>query len=561
MSNRIITNKFKELLLPSIFIAMALNITSIIDTSFISLFIGTNGQAALQVLEPLIMTISVFELLFGLGGQILSLNRKAKFDEEGSNLYFTVAMLTTLIISIIIILICFLFENGLINLLGTPTSIIPYVKEYGTYLFITFPIVTTLGVLCQYIRVDGQPKFALGIIIFANIINLSLDYLFLGVFHTGIEGASLAMLIGYLLGAICTLKYYFDSKRTFKMSLSKLKIKIWTKSTIEIIKIGLPSAMMGIFDVILIYIMNIILNGTLGKIGLNIFNVCTISLLIISIIVVGFAETLSSIVPIYYSQNDYYNLKHIIHKSVKATIICSLLFTIILLIYPDGLLMFFNLDKGPNDLLIENALRIYSLSFVPMAFSSILIFYYEGIERALESGIVSSISALIGPLIFTLILYPFIGTSSVWASYPLGFSLSIVAVAIYIKIIQSRKEKEYSGLYFFKKGLIDKTKNYTLKTKNDNVKNEMYNHLKSLNVDSSYLKTLNKIINTIFDSNQKNIEIEILIIDYDDKITINMKDEGEREIMKNIEKSFSDEKIQISEVLGFNNIEYSILKT
>ncbi|WP_295721438.1 hypothetical protein [uncultured Methanobrevibacter sp.] len=56
------------------------------------------------------------------------------------------------------------------------------------------------------------------------------------------------------------------------------------------------------------------------------------------------------------------------------------------------------------------------------------------------------------------------------------------------------------------------------------MKNEMYNHLKTLNVDSLYLETLNKIIMTIFDLDNESIEIEILIIDYDDKITINMKD-------------------------------------
>ena len=82
MSNEIINHKFKELLLPSILIAMALNITAIVDSSFVATFIGHNGQAALQVLEPLILLITIFEWLFGLGGQILALNKKAEFDEE-----------------------------------------------------------------------------------------------------------------------------------------------------------------------------------------------------------------------------------------------------------------------------------------------------------------------------------------------------------------------------------------------------------------------------------------------------------------------------------------------
>ena len=100
--------------------------------------------------------------------------------------------------------------------------------------------------------------------------------------------------------------------------------------------------------------------------------------------------------------------------------------------------------------------------------------------------------------------------------------------------------------------------NYTLESKSDDAKSEMFNHLESLNADKSSIETLDKIINTIFDSNNEKVHVEILLIDYDEKITINMKDEGKREVMKDIEKSFSKDNIKVSEVLGFNNIEYEI---
>ena len=557
MSNEIISHKFRELLLPSLLIAMALNIASVVDASFVSTFIGHNAQAALQVLEPLVLLITIFEWLFGLGGQILALNKKAEFDEDGSNHYFTTAMLATIILSILILLVCFLFKDSLINLLHPTAGALPYVNAYSVYLFICFPIATVLGVLCQFIRVDGQPNFASGVIILVNVINIILDYVFLGVLHTGIEGASLAMLIGYLIGSLCILKYHFDSKRNFKFVLSKLKFGTWISSTIEIIKIGLPGASMGFFNVLLIYIMNLIVSGVLGELGLDIFNVCVSALLLISILIMGFAETLSSIVPIYYAQNDYYNLKHIVRNSVLITLICSLAFTIFLLVYPDGLLIFFKLHQMPNDGLVENAIRIYSLAFIPMAFSTMLLFYYEGIERTVESGIITIISEFLGPLMFTYILFPYIGITSVWVSFPLGFVLSIVAVAIYVRIVE-RKDSEYYGLFFIKKGLIEKTRNYTLESKNDDAKSEMFNHLKSLNTDNSSIDILDKIINTIFDSNNEKLHMEILLIDYGDKITINMKDEGKREVMKDIEKSFSQDSIKVSEVLGFNNIEYEI---
>jgi hypothetical protein len=210
-----------------------------------------------------------------------------------------------------------------------------------------------------------------------------------------------------------------------------------------------------------------------------------------------------------------------------------------------------------NDSMFETAIMLFSLSFVPMAFSTMLIFYYEGIERTVESGILSAISTLIGPLLFTSILYPVIGVNGIWLSFPLGYILSILVVSCHVKFVE-RKESEYSGLFFIKKGLIEKTRNYTIKSKDDNEKTEMFNHLESLNVDSSSSETLNKLINMIFDTNNQNVSVEVLLIDYGDKITVNMKDEGKREVRENVEKTFSQDNIKVSEVLGLNNIEYTI---
>jgi hypothetical protein len=97
-----------------------------------------------------------------------------------------------------------------------------------------------------------------------------------------------------------------------------------------------------------------------------------------------------------------------------------------------------------------------------------------------------------------------------------------------------------------------------LESKNDDEKSEMFNHLESLDADNSSIETLDKIINTIFDSNNEKVHVELLLIDYDDKIIINMKDEGKREVMKDIEESFSQDNVKVSDVLGFNNIEYVI---
>lgn len=558
MTNEIISHKFREILLPTMLIAMALNITIIVDASFVATYIGHNGQAALQVLEPLVLLVTIFEWLFGLGGQILSLNKRAEFDITASNRYFTSSLLTTVVISLVIIIMGFLFENQLINLLHPPTAeVIPFVKNYAIYLFMAFPIATIMTVISQFIRVDGQPNFASAVIITANIVNIALDYVFLDIFNMGISGASLASLIGYIAGMILVLKYYFDSKRTFRTV--KVKFSTWVKNSLEIIKVGFPGASMGLFDLILVYIMNLILGGILGTIGLDIFNVCVNALLIISIIVVGFAETLSSVVPVYYSQNDFFNIKFIVRRSIMLSLLCSIVFTSVLWIYPDAFLIFYNLH-AVDDSIVETAIRLYSLSFIPFVIAEILIFYYEGIERTLASTMIAIISTFLGPLVFTYILYPLIGLNGIWISFALGFILSLVVNAVYVKLVEM-KESEYSGTLFIKKNLIEKTRNYSLKSLNDTEKTEMFTHLKTLNAGDETCNEINNLIEYIFKTNKDNVSLEILLIDYGEKISVNIKDEGKREILKNNSEFSGNENISCSEFLGINNTEYVLRKS
>lgn len=559
MSNKIINHKFREILFPTLLIVMTINLTSMADLVFVANFIGHNGQAALQVFEPLVMLTTIFEWLFGLGGQILSLNKKAEFDDVGSNHYFTVALLTTLVLSIMILLICFIFKDSVIAILNPTSEIVPYVNDYATFAFISFPIATLLAVLTEFVRVDNLPKLASALIIIANVVNIIFDVIFLGYFHTGIEGASIATVIGYTVGLICALKYYHDSKITFRFILSKLQIRSWIKSTIEIIKIGSPGASIALFVIITVYVMNFILSSILGTIGLNIFNVCLNALLVISIFVIGISMTLSSVVSFCYAQNDFYNLKYIIRKSIILAVLCSVVFTIILWVDPDKFLIFFNLNQTPYDAIIKTAIRLFSLAFIPYAFVGILIFYYEGIERFIPSGIVSIVSIFIGPLLFTLILYPQVGINGIWLSFLLGMILAIISALIYSKIIE-RREKEYYGLFFIKKDLIPKTRNYAFENFNDQSKYEMYSHLKDLNIDNSNLDKLENVLKYIFESNGGNIPIEIYIIDFDDCIKVNIKDEGKMEIFKDNPDFSNDEQITYSEVLGFNNVMFTVLK-
>ncbi|WP_296879101.1 MATE family efflux transporter [uncultured Methanobrevibacter sp.] len=559
MNFKIADSKFRELLLPTLLIVMALNISSVIDSFFVGSFIGELAVGAIEVLEPLILLVTVFEWLFGLGGQILALNKKAEFDTDGSNRYFTISLLLSLIASLIMAVVCFIFMDPLATLLHATPANKSLVLEYSTYMFGCFVVSTIAGVLIQYIRVDGMPNFASVAIIVANVVNIILNYIFLSS-GMGMSSSSLATLIGYVVCLGLCLIYVRNQKRTFRFVRKALELKTFVKHSIEIIKIGFPGASIGIFDVIFVYIINAFLASTLGDTGLTTYMLCMDALVIASIIDVGIAETLTSIVPIYYAKHDYANLKHLIKISLVISIAFALILTLAIWIWPDAFLALYNFNHKDIGEFAKHALQLYSFLFLLSILPSLLVFYYEAIERTVLSTALSILYTLVLPLGSVYVLYNLIGSDGIWLGFPVGCLLSVIFVVVSVKVIQSREPK-YSGLFFIEKDLEDKTRNFALTDNDTKERDECLQHLKNLNANEEFCKNTNKIFDVILDTNPSGTYVEVLVIDYDESIHLDIKYNGEQENLKHLKKNFPEGLLKYAEVLGFNTIEYEMSKS
>lgn len=558
MNFKIADSKFKELLLPTLLIVMALNISSVVDTFFVGTFIGENAVAAIDLLEPMILLVTVLEWLFGLGGQILAVSKKSEFDIDGSNRFFTTSIVVSVIASLVMAVLCLIFLDQLAVVLGSNAATKPLVMQYSTYLYGCFFVSTVVGILAQYIRVDGQPNFASVVIIVANIVNIIFDYIFLSS-GMGMASASLASFIGYSVGIVICLFYIRNPKRTFRFVRSALEIKTFIKTTWEMIKVGFPGASIGAFDVVFVYLLNLFLASTLGNTGLTTYMVCTDALVIASIVDVGVSETLTSIVPVYYSKHDYLNLNHLVKNSLLISGSCAIILMGVMWVWPQGFLALYNFNHSEIADFVINALRLYSLFFIVSVLPNLLVFYYEAIERPVLSSAISVMYTLVMPFISIVILYNLIGSNGIWLGFTVGTLISMGIALVVIKLIQKR-EPQYSGLFFIEHDLIPKTRNFVLTDNDLNARNECLTHLKDLNADDKFCDNTNKIFDVIFDTNPHGTYVEVLVIDYDDNIHLDVKYDGEHENLEHLKHNFPEGLLKYAEVLGFNTIEYVMKK-
>ena len=553
--------KFKELLLPTLLVAMALNLAVVIDSIFVGRFLGPSAAAAVELLEPAFLLVTVIEFLFGFGGQILALSAKAEFDEEKSNRYFTLSVLTTVVLSIVLSIVLYMGRGFMVThgvLPATETSL-PFIMQYTSVCFFVIPVASALGLICEFMRIDGQPMFSSGLIILANVINIVLDYLFLTYFQMGIIGPPTATFIGYAVGLVLSLKYHFDPKRTYQYVISKLHIKESLRDILEICKIGFPDASITVYEIIVFEIFNTIISVNVGDAGLAIYNVCVNDVLLVdSIIVMGLVETFSALVPVYYNQYDYKNIKYLYNKTMKYALAFSVIFTAVLLIVPDVFLILNNYHNLADAPMFRYDIRLFAATSIPSVFATMYLVYYETIERPGFSSVLSFVCMLAGPLLGGSLFYPLLGDSSVFLAFAFSNVLTIVVAIIGVKIIE-RREPKYKGMLLLEEDKVPLTENFNLYSKND--ESIVLNHLKSLNVDETKCRDMESILNCLFDNNDEDLVVEVLIINNEDNVHIDIKDNGKLDFFDNIKKQISNpDALKFIEVLGFNNLEYIIHK-
>ena len=73
---------------------------------------------------------------------------------------------------------------------------------------IATPAVLGKELLTYFIRVDGSPSYSFFLALSCGILNIVLDYVFVGRFGMGIWGAALATVLGIVLSCVMGIVYF-----------------------------------------------------------------------------------------------------------------------------------------------------------------------------------------------------------------------------------------------------------------------------------------------------------------------------------------------------------------
>ena len=247
--------------LPCVISMLINSIYNIVDQIFIGKGVGTLGNAATNVIFPLVI---IFNAIAGLIGNGAAANLSLKLganEREDAKKSIGQAITLSIIVSILVSLISYILLPKLVYLFGCTDNVYKYAIGYGKIIIIGAPFMIIYSSLSSIIRADGSPRYSMIMLVIGAIINIILDPIFIFVLKKGVEGGAIATVIGQIVSFIIAVLYI---KKIKSVKLTKEDFKL-DKKVFKILALGLSS----FITQAIILILFVFMNNIMTRLGAN----------------------------------------------------------------------------------------------------------------------------------------------------------------------------------------------------------------------------------------------------------------------------------------------------
>ena len=408
MSNKeILSGKITKLIfkmsLPMI-VAQLINLLyNIVDRAYIGNYdkeFGVIAIGGLGACFPIIIIISAFSALFGMGGAPIAAINLGNKNYQKAERILNNSFLMLVITSIILIPLLLIFKEPILYAFGANNQNIVYANEYlNVYIIGTLFVMLSLG-LTPYISAQGKTLFAMISVLIGAILNIILDPIFIYAFDLGVKGAAIATVISQGASSLFVCLFLRSKKTIIKINL-KTKLDLGIIKTISFL--GLSPFIMQSTEALVQISFNTQIKHYITDINEQTIylSAMTIIISIMSILnmpLQGLSQGTQPIISQNYGAGEINRANEASKKLILFSLIFSFIFVLILNIFPQVFVMIFN----QNETLINVATKLIRIMFIGMAFMGVQI----GCQNSFLALGKSKISLLLALLRKIILLIP-----------------------------------------------------------------------------------------------------------------------------------------------------------
>ena len=193
------------------------------DLFIIGQFEGVASTTAVSIGSQVMHMLTVMIVGLAMGatvniGQAIGARDKKRAAADTGN---TVTLF--MMLSIVLTIVLFFSVNGIVRIMSTPQEAAAGTAMYLRICFLGIPFITAYNIISSIFRGMGDSKSPMYFIAIACVVNIALDYVFMGVLHLGPSGAALGTTLSQTVSVIVALTMFMKGKTGITVKKSDFK--------------------------------------------------------------------------------------------------------------------------------------------------------------------------------------------------------------------------------------------------------------------------------------------------------------------------------------------------
>lgn len=423
---------FKKLIqftIPSIVMMIFSSIYNVVDGYFVSNYAGKTQFAAVNLIMPFLIMMSVIGFMFGTGGNAIVSKLLGEGKNKKANEVFSMLVYITITVGIVISVAAEIAMPQIAKLLGADKNMLEYCVLYGRIISISATPFMLQVFFQSFMPTAGKPHIGLAITIIAGVTNIILDFLFVGVFKWGIVGAAAATVTGESIGGIVPL-VYFISKNSSSLHLCKTKFdgKILLKTCTN----GSSELMTNLSTNIVSIMYNYQLMKYYGENGVAAYGTIMYLNFMFTSLFIGYSIGSAPIVGYNYGAENNKELQNIFKKSLAILFGSSAIITLASVFLAGPIAsIYVGYDKGLFDLTVM-AFRLFATSYLIVGYNIYASAFFTALNNGLVSAIISFLRTLLFQIVCIFALPLLFGKQAIWLSITVAEAFALVMSAVFI---------------------------------------------------------------------------------------------------------------------------------
>jgi len=197
--------------LPTTISMLVTNVYNMADTFFVSR-LGTSASGATGVVFALMAIIQAFGFMLGHGAGSNISRKLGGRDVESARIFASTSFFLSLLCGSLMGILGLVLQEPLMRLLGSTDSILPYAKEYSTWILLAAPAMASSCVMNNILRYEGKAVFAMMGLAFGGILNIFGDAVLIFGLDMGVRGAGISTAVSQYVGAAILISPFLREK-------------------------------------------------------------------------------------------------------------------------------------------------------------------------------------------------------------------------------------------------------------------------------------------------------------------------------------------------------------